>query len=427
MYVHQKIKLIITLFLLTFSSHSFSQSLTSLSNLPSEKKMKFNCAVKNDDGGCLQEVRCPTGYAASDTRIACNLEGRKNLLGDITQIPFGQMSVVRESDNLSDGRCELKKVAAISSQSAKITLNKNPAYSDFEVYCTEKDGQSGADCSISGEVLCKKYNGPIFENQLKFRTFRPVQGIAKLGSGNWLATQDFNKSELKTLRFSLLGPWGDVIRDWDMPYKGHGQSLYIRASALSGYDIFTEASSEMTGIAQFHIDANLEKLSFVKEIPLNHNDKPYSFTVFSVHEASNKIVFFQKDEAGKYIKFANLDQALNGTVTNPSIFNVKGALGSLQGIALSKDRVFVLFGDAYIYDQNDKSKFLTKSIMRYSFDGKIAEKYVITEGRNHAINEGIRYEPEGIHLINDALYFNILTDKTNRFYRAPANFIPVPN
>lgn len=107
------------------------------------------CQQLHSNVGCSMPFSCPTGYALTDIRAACDLEN-----GSVKSLPgWGVVQVVRQSDKVNKGRCRVADIA-VSRASARIS-STTASKSNFSLSCKEHD-ENGGDCSINAQFQCQK-------------------------------------------------------------------------------------------------------------------------------------------------------------------------------------------------------------------------------------------------------------------------------
>lgn len=396
-----------------FGTPVYTAPSPSVSPLPDVFQTPFTCSVANQYADCTKEVRCPAGYYPEKMRAICNLESGYVDRSVLATMGFGEVRVVQTSTVVSDGLCSVDQVS-LNAGSKWLPSSRNPVYGDFRVHCHEKDDTSGNDCFVTGDMVCRRYDGPMFMHKIEFSDpTRGPQGFAKIGENFWLVSQDMGAK----LRISLTSNTGKHLTEWTFPYASHGQGLYVRPTSTGAYDVFVENPTH-DGFIQLLLKKELTELTYVREIFLTSDGQAFGFDVFGVDQANDRIVFLTRLEptettkGKKMIYVMKLSSALAGRAeTTAAPFNLTGAYGSLQGISTIQNSIYVLFGDTALTSK--------KWIVRTSLDGKVIAPTEISVSRDQATAEGEKFEPEGLHVDSSYAYFSMVTSAWNRFFRIP--------
>ena len=116
-----------------------------------ETIVPFECRASSSSKGCSKVVTCPGGKAALGIRAACNLEYGSVPASTVTAQKWNTLSVLRPSDDASDGHC---RIDSVDLRSGKSNILMPPEVAgQVSVGCSERD-ENGGDCHIRGELLC---------------------------------------------------------------------------------------------------------------------------------------------------------------------------------------------------------------------------------------------------------------------------------
>lgn len=116
------------------------------------KIIAFSCRQRNS-GSCQKSISCPSDFRIKDVRAVCNLETDYLSESSVKKAPWNKISVLRTSDVVSDGYCEIQG-SGISSGNKNLML---AGLSQVDIQCSEKaDEKSQGDCEIRGELRCVK-------------------------------------------------------------------------------------------------------------------------------------------------------------------------------------------------------------------------------------------------------------------------------
>lgn len=107
------------------------------------------CQQLHSNKGCGMSFSCPTGYALTNIRAACDLE-----TGRIKPLPeWGSIQVVRSSDKVKSGTCRVGDIK-INKDKTRIThVTTSQKY--FSFGCKEND-KNGGDCTINAQLHCQR-------------------------------------------------------------------------------------------------------------------------------------------------------------------------------------------------------------------------------------------------------------------------------
>lgn len=112
----------------------------------------FGCTATNTNAGCSGTVACTgTGARIVGAVAACNLEYGSVSSTELNALGGNLLSVVRASDNVSDGICT---VASTSRSSGTGVLSGTYNQTQVGFHCHEYDA-NGGDCNLAGTVYCR--------------------------------------------------------------------------------------------------------------------------------------------------------------------------------------------------------------------------------------------------------------------------------
>lgn len=113
------------------------------------KITKGSCSRGGSNDGCSSKFSCPAGQKIAALRGGCNLETASNL--DLSKVTWNSLEVLRASDNVKDGTCQ---IGAVSLKSGKGSLASFIGQSSASLFCKEHD-KNGGDCTIQVEAICQ--------------------------------------------------------------------------------------------------------------------------------------------------------------------------------------------------------------------------------------------------------------------------------
>ena len=111
----------------------------------------IDCQVTANNNGCRKTVNCPTNTRVVNARVACNLEFGPVTTAQVNSTPFGALKVVRKSDNVANGLCEIGNNRTREGEIQIVGISNARSVS---VSCKEHD-KNGGDCHIRGQLFCK--------------------------------------------------------------------------------------------------------------------------------------------------------------------------------------------------------------------------------------------------------------------------------
>lgn len=115
------------------------------------EELPFGCAVTGSNSGCNGTVSCPSGKRIKSVKVACNLEGGKVSLRHVNAVPWNTTWILKPSDRVWDGVCQIANTEARSGQ---VKLSSLQGRSGFNYHCRERD-RNGGDCDMKGLVKCQ--------------------------------------------------------------------------------------------------------------------------------------------------------------------------------------------------------------------------------------------------------------------------------
>lgn len=113
--------------------------------------LPFGCSVKGNNNGCSGIVRCPSGTSVSAVKAACNLESGKVLKAHVNAVPWNITWILRASEKVWEGNCQ---IANVNAQRGQARLNSLIGQRQLSFHCQERD-RNGGDCDVKGVVQCK--------------------------------------------------------------------------------------------------------------------------------------------------------------------------------------------------------------------------------------------------------------------------------
>jgi hypothetical protein len=109
----------------------------------------FSCQVTGNDEGCQGVASCPAGTQVLAVTAACDLETGSLAAGALALVDVGEVTVTRQSDTRSDGRC----FAGDTLVQAEHAIARGAAGRDVTFGCRERDA-NGGDCQVRGTLSC---------------------------------------------------------------------------------------------------------------------------------------------------------------------------------------------------------------------------------------------------------------------------------
>lgn len=228
-----------------------------------------------------------------------------------------------------------------------------------------------------------------------------IQGLANY-KDYWITSQTSNNN------YIILNFFKDYksIYNIKVPYPSHGQDLssiydenkkelylYTSTKDWNGFIEITFDLSENTPklikVEEYNLDCKFCTPTVSKDgkyIALKDNGKVFIY--------SSKEVFNMKDEKPKALFSFNLDKEQTK----------KGI--SFQGIEMKDDIIYTLSGNADL----DSDKWLVV----YDIKGNIIHKTEITAGKEEALKEGNKYEPEGLEIKDNYLYTTFMSGEIGK-------------
>jgi parallel beta-helix repeat protein len=111
-------------------------------------QVDFDCQKTSNNYGCQKMVSVPAGKKIIGAKAACNLEFGTVSATDLNGVPANFVTVLRASDNVSNGSCTLGSTSIHSGQAAvRGIIGQNRV----SIGCREQDA-NGGDCHIKGRL-----------------------------------------------------------------------------------------------------------------------------------------------------------------------------------------------------------------------------------------------------------------------------------
>ena len=114
------------------------------------QRLAFDCSVTGNNDGCRKQPACLGERLIVASRAACDLEGGLVSQSQLQAVPGNTIKVIRQSDNVSDGRCWM---AGTSVRSGMAKIVGATGRRTIEIGCNERDS-NGGDCQIRGILYC---------------------------------------------------------------------------------------------------------------------------------------------------------------------------------------------------------------------------------------------------------------------------------
>jgi hypothetical protein len=118
------------------------------------RKVTASCQRSNQNAGCDDYVGCSGGEKIVGAYGACNLEtttiGNGEIYG-IASVPLNTFSVLRQSDKVADGWCQ---VGGNGINSGDAPIDHVLGRSKAVIRCREQD-KNGGDCKVQAVFYCR--------------------------------------------------------------------------------------------------------------------------------------------------------------------------------------------------------------------------------------------------------------------------------
>ena len=111
-------------------------------------QMDFGCNAAGNNSGCQKTFSVPRGKKIVGAKAACNLEFGTISSANVDAVPANVVTVLRASDDASDGRCTVGGTSIRRSMAAISGIN---GLNSVSVGCREQDA-NGGDCSIKARL-----------------------------------------------------------------------------------------------------------------------------------------------------------------------------------------------------------------------------------------------------------------------------------
>lgn len=111
------------------------------------------CGVESNNAGCSRDFICPPGQLVSSYKAACNLEWGKVTQGQLNNVPLNHVSVIRTSDNVNDGKCQV----GTNIISSGIAYSGDPLYKSKVTFSCKEHDNNGGDCHILAVFSCERF------------------------------------------------------------------------------------------------------------------------------------------------------------------------------------------------------------------------------------------------------------------------------
>ena len=108
------------------------------------RQMDVECHAAGSNSGCQKTVSVPRGKKIVGAKAACNLEFGRISSANLDAVPANVVTVLRASDDASDGRCTVGGTSIRRSMAAISGIN---GLNSVSVGCREQDS-NGGDCDI---------------------------------------------------------------------------------------------------------------------------------------------------------------------------------------------------------------------------------------------------------------------------------------
>ncbi len=226
-----------------------------------------------------------------------------------------------------------------------------------------------------------------------------IQGLA-YHDGIWITSQTQSDKAVVLNFFKDYKP----VFNFTIPYPTHAQDLSASYDKDKKLLFLYTVSKDWFGIVRFTLDFSQENpiLREIKEFDLSC--KHCTSTISS----DNK--YFASKNGKKINIFSSEDVFENKKPKALSSFKLdkeqtkKGI--SFQGIAMKDEIIYTLSGNASF----DSDKWL----IVYDIKGKVLYKDRVIAGKEEALKEGNRYEPEALEIVGNELYATFMSGQTGK-------------
>lgn len=226
-----------------------------------------------------------------------------------------------------------------------------------------------------------------------------IQGLA-YHDGIWITSQ--TQSD-KAVVLNFFKNYKSIF-NFKIPYPTHAQDLSVSydkdKKLLSLYTV----SKDWSGVVRFTLDLSQEN-PILREI--NEFDLSCKHCTSTISSDSK---YFTSKNSKEINVFSSKDVFENKMPKALSSFNLdkeqtkKGI--SFQGIAMQDEIIYTLSGN----DSLDSDKWL----IVYDIKGKVLYKDKVIAGKEEALKEGNKYEPEALEIVGNELYATFMSGQTGK-------------
>lgn len=226
-----------------------------------------------------------------------------------------------------------------------------------------------------------------------------IQGLA-YHDGIWITNQ--TQSD-KAVVLNFFKNYKSIF-NFTIPYPTHAQDLSASYDKDKKFLSLYTVSKDWSGVVRFTLDLSQEN-PILREI--NEFDLSCEHCTSTI--SSDSKYFASKN--GKEINvFSSKDVFENKMPKALSSFNLdkeqtkKGI--SFQGIAMQDEIIYTLSGNGSLNSD--------KWLIVYDIKGKVLYKDKITAGKEEALKEGNKYEPEALEIVGNELYVTFMSGQTGK-------------
>ena len=226
-----------------------------------------------------------------------------------------------------------------------------------------------------------------------------IQGLA-YHDGVWITSQTQSDKAVVLNFFKDYNP----VFNFTIPYPTHAQDLSASYDKDKKLLFLYTVSKDWFGVVRFTLDLSQENpiLREIKEFDLSCKHCTSTISSDNKYFASKngkEINIFSSEDIFENKKLKALSSfKLDKEQTKKGIY--------FQGIAMQNEIIYTLSGNASI----DSDKWL----IVYDIKGKILYKDRVIAGKEEALKEGNRYEPEALEIVGNELYATFMSGQTGK-------------
>lgn len=249
-------------------------------------------------------------------------------------------------------------------------------------------------------ILKTKDNSSIIEQ--KSLEGNVIQGIANF-KDFWITTQTSNN---KFLIINFLDEKGNSIFNQRINYPSHGQDLSIEYIKEQNILKLYTVSTDWKGLVSFDFKIEDEKISYLESF--NEINLQCKHCTSTLDTTENFFAVKDVKDITIYDKNISLENNKENAIITKFKLNPKQTIKGqhFQGIEMRNNLIYCLTSSEKI----DENKYL----FVYDMNGKVVYFSELIVGKDFAIEEGDKYELEGLTFKDNALYTTVMTGKKGK-------------